>query len=255
MMSLFRGVDFAYENRQEATRTEALKDITFTARSGEVTALVGLSGSGKSTVANLIPRFWDVLRGAILIGGVDVRQIASAQLMEMVSFVFQDSFLLFDTLYENIHIGNPAAKREQVITAARAAQCDEFIERIPDGYETVIGNRGVHLSGGEEQQIAVARAILKNAPIFVLDEATAFADPENEYKMRLALKELVKDKTVIMIAHRLSSIISADRIIVLNEGRIVEHGTHPELINQKELYYKLWTIQEKSTEWQINAHA
>lgn len=247
----FRHVDFAYGNKQEATRTEALKDICFTARAGEITALVGPSGSGKSTIANLIPRFWDVQRGAIEIGGIDIRQIASAQLMEMVSFVFQDSFLLFDTLYENIHIGNPAATREQVIAAARAAQCDDFITSLPNGYDTLIGEKGVYLSGGEEQRVSVACAILKNAPILVLDEATAFADPENEYKMQLAIRELIKDKTVIIIAHRLSSIISANRIVVLQEGRIVQQDRHAVLSTADGLYKRMWEAYTDAFEWTL----
>lgn len=247
----FEHVGFAYENRQEATRTEALKDVSFTARAGEVTALVGPSGSGKSTVANLIPRFWDVQEGAVRIGGTDIRRIASERLMERVSFVFQDSFLLFDTIYENIHIGNPSATREQVVAAAKAAQCDEFIGRLPDGYETLIGEKGVYLSGGEEQRVSVARAILKNAPILVLDEATAFADPENEYRMQLAIRELIRDKTVIIIAHRLSSIISADRIVVLDEGRIVQQGRHDELSMADGLYRRMWQAYTDAFEWTL----
>jgi ATP-binding cassette, subfamily B, bacterial IrtA/YbtP len=195
----FEHVSFSYENTKETTRTEALKDISFTAHAGEITALVGPSGSGKSTIANLIPRFWDVTQGAIKIGGINIREIATGQLMDRVSFVFQDSFLFFDTLYENIRVGKPDATEEEVHAAARAAQCDEFIGRLPQGYQTLIGEGGVYLSGGEEQRVSVARAILKNSPILVLDEATAFADPENEYKMQLALQELIKDKTVTEI--------------------------------------------------------
>ena len=203
----FRHVSFSYENTEQRTRTEALRDVSFTAPQGEITALVGPSGSGKSTAANLIPRFWDVEQGEIRIGGVDIRRIATEKLMDMVSFVFQDTFLFYDTLYENIAVGSPGATQEKVIAAAKAAQCHDFIEHLPQGYETRIGDKGVFLSGGEAQRICVARAILKNAPILVLDEATAFADPENEYKMQMALQSLIKDKTVIVIAHRLSSII------------------------------------------------
>ena len=187
----FENVSFSYENKQEKTRTEALKHISFTVRAGEITALVGPSGSGKSTIANLIPRFWDVSEGSIRIGGADIRNIPSEALMDQVSFVFQDTFLFFDTLYENIRVGKDGATEEQVIAAARAAQCDDFIRRLPQGYQTLIGEGGVYLSGGEAQRVAVARAILKNSPILVLDEATAFADPENEYKMQLAIQELI----------------------------------------------------------------
>lgn len=234
----FTDVSFAYENKTEATRTDALHHINFTARAGEITALVGPSGSGKSTIANLIPRFWDVEQGEIKIGGTNVKNIATEQLMDLVSFVFQDSFLFFDTIYENIRVGNPHATREQVIAAAQAAQCDEFIQHLPKQYDTIIGEEGVYLSGGEEQRISVARAILKNSPILVLDEATAFADPENEYKMQLAIQKLIRDKTVIIIAHRLSSILSANRIVVLKEGCVVQQGTHEELCRQEGVYKK-----------------
>lgn len=247
----FEHVSFSYENTKETTRTEALKDISFTAHTGEITALVGPSGSGKSTIANLIPRFWDVTQGAIKIGGINIREIATEQLMDRVSFVFQDSFLFFDTLYENIRVGKPDATEEEVHAAARAAQCDEFIGRLPQGYQTLIGEGGVYLSGGEEQRVSVARAILKNSPILVLDEATAFADPENEYKMQLALQELIKDKTVIIIAHRLSSIISANQIIVLKEGEIVQKGVHAELSRKEGVYKKMWDAYTDAFQWTL----
>lgn len=247
----FEHVSFSYENTKETTRTEALKDISFTAHAGEITALVGPSGSGKSTIANLIPRFWDVTQGAIKIGGINIREIAIGQLMDRVSFVFQDSFLFFDTLYENIRVGKPDATEEEVHAAARAAQCDEFIGRLPQGYQTLIGEGGVYLSGGEEQRVSVARAILKNSPILVLDEATAFADPENEYKMQLALQELIKDKTVIIIAHRLSSIISANQIIVLKEGEIVQKGVHAELSRKEGVYKKMWDAYTDAFQWTL----
>ena len=243
----FTDVSFAYENKTEATRTDALHHINFTARAGEITALVGPSGSGKSTIANLIPRFWDVEQGEIKIGGTNVKNIATEQLMDLVSFVFQDSFLFFDTIYENIRVGNPHATREQVIAAAQAAQCDEFIQ-----YDTIIGEEGVYLSGGEEQRISVARAILKNSPILVLDEATAFADPENEYKMQLAIQKLIRDKTVIIIAHRLSSILSANRIVVLKEGCVVQQGTHEELCRQEGVYKKMWDAYTDASQWTLN---
>ena len=247
----FDNVSFSYENKQEKTRTEALKHISFTARAGEITALVGPSGSGKSTIANLIPRFWDVSEGSIRIGGADIRNIPSEALMDQVSFVFQDTFLFFDTLYENIRVGNPDATEEQVIAAARAAQCDDFIRRLPQGYQTLIGEGGVYLSGGEAQRVAVARAILKNSPILVLDEATAFADPENEYKMQLAIQELIREKTVIIIAHRLSSIISANRIIVLREGEIAQQGIHSELSVAEGLYKQMWDAYTDAFQWTL----
>lgn len=248
----FRNVSFSYENKEEATRTEALRDLTFTARQGEITALVGPSGSGKSTVANLIPRFWDVRQGEIRIGGINIKEIATEHLMDIVSFVFQDTFLFYDTLYENIAVGRPDAKREEVEAAARAAQCHDFIERLPNGYMTRIGDKGVYLSGGEAQRICVARAILKNAPILVLDEATAFADPENEYKMQQALQALIRNKTVIIIAHRLSSIISAGQIVVLKEGRLVQCGRHGELSTTDGVYKKMWDAYTDAFHWQLN---
>lgn len=248
----FTDVSFAYENKTEATRTDALHHINFTARAGEITALVGPSGSGKSTIANLIPRFWDVEQGEIKIGGTNVKNIATEQLMDLVSFVFQDSFLFFDTIYENIRMGNPHATHEQVIAAAQAAQCDEFIQHLPKQYDTIIGEEGVYLSGGEEQRISVARAILKNSPILVLDEATAFADPENEYKMQLAIQKLIRDKTVIIIAHRLSSILSANRIVVLKEGCVVQQGTHEELCQQEGVYKKMWDAYTDASQWTLN---
>ncbi|WP_294479415.1 ABC transporter ATP-binding protein [uncultured Bacteroides sp.] len=247
----FRHVSFAYENKAETTRTEALKDISFMARQGEITALVGPSGSGKSTVANLIPRFWDVSEGEIAIGGINIKEIATEDLMDLVSFVFQDSFLFFDTLYENIRVGNTTATREQVMDAARAAQCHDFIENLPEGYNTRIGDKGVYLSGGEAQRVCVARAILKNAPILVLDEATAFADPENEYKMQQAIQQLIRNKTVIIIAHRLSSIISAEQILVLKEGRLVQSGRHDELSTKEGVYKKMWDAYTSTFRWQL----
>lgn len=248
----FRHVSFSYENTEQGTRTEALRDVSFIAPQGKITALVGPSGSGKSTVANLIPRFWDVEQGKICIGGADIRQIPTAKLMDMVSFVFQDTFLFYDTLYENIAVGSPDATKEKVIAAAKAAQCHDFIERLPQGYETRIGDKGVFLSGGEAQRICVARAILKNAPILVLDEATAFADPENEHKMQMALQSLIKDKTVIVIAHRLSSIISAHQIVVMKEGSIVKCGSHEQLSVTEGVYKNMWDTYTSAYHWTLN---
>lgn len=247
----FRDVSFSYESKEQATRTEALRHISFKASQGEITALVGPSGSGKSTVASLIPRFWDVGEGGIYIGGVDVRNIKTEELMNLVSFVFQDTFLFYDTLYENIAVGSPNATREQVEAAARAAQCHEFISNLPDGYDTRIGDKGVFLSGGEAQRICVARAILKNAPILVLDEATAFADPENEYKMQQALQHLIKNKTVIIIAHRLSSIVSAQQIVVLKEGSIAQIGTHQQLSSIPGVYRQMWEAYTDAFQWEL----
>ena len=248
----FRRVSFAYDNTEQGTRTEALRDVSFIAPQGEITALVGPSGSGKSTVANLIPRFWDVEQGEILIGGVDIRQIDTAKLMDMVSFVFQDTFLFYDTLYENIAVGSPDATKDKVVAAAKAAQCHDFIEQLPQGYDTRIGDKGVYLSGGETQRICVARAILKNAPILVLDEATAFADPENEHKMQMALQSLIKGKTVIVIAHRLSSIISAHQIIVMKEGRIAQCGRHEVLSATEGTYKNMWDAYTSAYHWTLN---
>ena len=248
----FRHVSFSYENTEQGTRTEALRDVSFIAPQGKITALVGPSGSGKSTVANLIPRFWDVEQGEILIGGVNIRQIATEKLMDMVSFVFQDTFLFYDTLYENIAVSSPTATREKVIAAAKAAQCHDFIERLPQGYDMRIGDKGVYLSGGEAQRICVARAILKNAPILVLDEATAFADPENEYKMQMALQSLIKDKTVIVIAHRLSSVVSASQIIVMKEGRMAQCGKHEVLSVTEGVYKNMWDAYTSAYHWTLN---
>ena len=248
----FRHVGFSYSNEAEATRTEALRDISFTARQGEITALVGPSGSGKSTVANLIPRFWDVGQGEIRIGGIDIREIATERLMDIVSFVFQETFLFYDTLYENIRTGRPDATHEEVVAAAKAAQCHEFIERLPDGYATRIGDRGVYLSGGEAQRVCVARAILKNAPVLVLDEATAFADPENEWKMQQALQHLIRDKTVIIIAHRLSSIVAAQQILVLRQGQLVQSGRHEVLSKTNGVYKKMWDAYTDAFRWQLD---
>ncbi len=248
----FDHVSFAYE-QEDGKKHQALTNLSFQARQGQVTALVGPSGSGKSTAASLVPRFWDVTEGAVRIGGIDIRQIESRQLMDMVSFVFQETFLFYDTVYNNIVVGRSGATQEEVYAAAQAAQCHSFILDLPDGYDTRIGEGGVYLSGGEEQRIAVARAILKDAPVLVLDEATAFADPENEHEMQLALQQLMQKKTVLVIAHRLSSIRAADQIIVLDNGQICETGQHDQLLEANSLYASMWAAYMDSGDWRMNA--
>lgn len=244
----FNKVSFSYD---EDSETSALKDLSFKAIQGEVTAIVGPSGGGKSTIAHLIPRFYDVTEGSIEIGGVDIRNISLSHLMDMVSFVFQDVFLFKQSIMDNIRIGNQNASDKEVIEAAKAAQCHEFIMKLPNGYNTVIGTKGVHLSGGERQRIVIARAIVKNAPIIVLDEATAFSDPENEYLIQKAFEKLIQNKTVIIIAHRLSTIRSANRILVMQKGRLVEEGTHDNLILEKGKYHDMWEMYTKSLDWKI----
>jgi ATP-binding cassette subfamily B protein len=242
----FNDVTFSYTEGNEI-----FKGISFTAPQNSITALVGPSGSGKSTIAHLIPRFWDVQGGSITIGGIDIRELGTEKLMDTMSFVFQNSFLFSDTLYNNILAGKPAAAQEEVYAVAKAAQCHNFILELPNGYDTLIGEGGLHLSGGEEQRVCVARAILKNAPILVLDEATAYADPENEYQMQLALGELIKNKTTIIIAHHLRTIQEANKIIVINDGRIIEQGSHRELLSYEGLYKKMWDASLSSTDWQL----
>ena len=246
----FEHVSFSYEGKDSAL---VLKDVSFRAEQGQITALVGPSGSGKSTIAQLIPRFWDVGTGQIKIGGVDIRDMKTEDLMASMSFVFQDSFLFSDTLYNNIAIGKPGASKEEVYTAAKAAQCHEFIEKLPQGYDTLIGEGGVYLSGGEEQRVSVARAILKNAPILILDEATAYADPENEFQMQLALQELIKNKTVLIIAHRLITIKNANKILVIKNGQIENAGAHEFLLQNSETYSAMWKAYTVSSDWQITA--
>ena len=228
-----------------------LSNVSFEAKPGQITALVGPSGSGKSTIAQLIPRFWDVGEGRITIGGVDIRDMKTTSLMDTISFVFQDSFLFSDSMYQNIAAGKPGATTEEVYAAAKAARCHEFIAGLPEGYATLIGEGGIYLSGGEMQRVAVARAILKDAPILILDEASAFADPENEYQMQLALQELIKNKTVIMIAHRLKTIQNAHQIIVIKEGQIEGRGTHDELIAENGTYQSMWQAYTDSNDWQL----
>jgi len=245
---VFDDVSFSYVNQE----TEALSGVSFSAQAGEITAIVGPSGGGKSTIAHLIPRFFDVTGGAIRIGGVDVRDMKSEYLLEKVSFVFQDVFLFKQSILDNIRIGNRDASDDQVIAAAKAAQCHEFVEKLPREYHTVIGTRGVHLSGGEQQRIAIARAIVKDAPIIVLDEATAFSDPENEYLIQRAFEKLMRGKTVIMIAHRLSTIRSANKIVVMDKGVLVEQGTHDELMQRRGKYFDMWNMYTKTLDWKMN---
>jgi ATP-binding cassette subfamily B protein IrtA len=240
----FCQVDFAYGNAESA-----LRDVSFVAYEGTVTALVGPSGAGKTTVARLIARFWDVTGGAVLIGGVEVKTLSFDRLMEHVAFVFQDVFLFDDTVFNNIRMGRPDATEEEVFVAATAARCHDFITGLPRGYQTIIGERGTRLSGGEKQRLSIARAILKNAPILVLDEATAFADPYTEAQIQEALAVLCREKTVIVIAHRLSTITHADTIVVFDEGRVIAQGRHEALLVSCETYRRLWEAHVAARSW------
>ena len=229
----------------------ALSDVSFDVRPGQVTALVGPSGGGKTTAASLIPRFWDADSGAVSIGGVNVKEMAPEDLMKQTAFVFQDTRLFKESLLENIRAARPDASREEVLSAAHAAQCDDILEKLPHGLDTVVGARGVYLSGGEQQRIALARAILKDAPIVVLDEATAFADPENEHQIQKAFEALIRNKTVLMIAHRLSTVQDADHIIVLSGGKIAEQGCHESLLAQHGVYAAMWEDYQRSARWKV----
>ena len=246
---VFKDVSFTYEG----SSIPALSHISFKVESGQTVALVGPSGGGKTTAASLIPRFWDVDEGVVAVGNVNVKEIDQHVLMEQVAFVFQNTKLFKTSILENVKIANPNASDDDVMQALKAARCEDIIEKLPNGVNTIIGNEGTYLSGGEQQRIALARAILKNAPIVVLDEATAFADPENEILIQKALSVLCKDRTVIMIAHRLSTVVNADRIIVLEEGHIIEEGTHKELLDKNGLYHKMWTDYNQAVKWKITS--
>ena len=243
----FKDVCFTYEG----TIIPALDHVSFRAEPGETVALVGPSGGGKTTAASLIPRFWDVSSGSVLVGGVDVRETDPHVLMDQVAFVFQNDRLFKASILENVRSARPDASRDEVMAALSAAQCDDILAKLPDGVDTVIGTEGKYLSGGEQQRVALARAILKDAPIIVLDEATAFADPENEVLIQKAFSVLMKDRTVIMIAHRLSTVIGADKIVVLDGGRVVEEGTHEQLVSSGGLYAGMWADYNRAVKWKI----
>lgn len=240
-------VTFAYDESKD----NAIDGITMHVKAGEHVALVGPSGGGKTTLASLIARFWDVKSGSIRLGGADVKDIDAKELMNQVSYVFQDSKLLKMSILENVRMGRPDAGDDEVMKALQAAQCMDIIEKFPDGVNTVIGSNGIYVSGGEAQRLSIARAFLKNAPVLILDEATAFADPDNERLVQKAFENLAKDKTVIMIAHRLSTVTDADCIYVLKDGRIAESGTHDELTAKNGIYTHMWNEYNKSVNWQV----
>ena len=243
----FDDVSFAYNNK------EVLHNVSFTAKQGEITALVGPSGSGKSILARLAARFWDVNSGTISIGGENLRNIAPEMLLKNYSIVFQDVVLFNDTIYNNIRIGKENATEEEVYAAAKLADCDEFIERLPEGYQTVIGENGRTLSGCERQCLSIARAFLKNAPVILLDESTASIDPENETKIQQAIGRLIKNKTVLIIAHKLRTVSGCDKIVVLDNGTVSEEGTHEQLMEKNGLYHRLYTLQNESLVWKVRA--
>ncbi len=241
-----KGVSFGYGEK------EVLKDITFTVLEGSSCAIVGLSGSGKTTLCSLIARFWDVDGGQVLLGGHDIREYSSDSLLRNFSIVFQNVYLFEDTIENNIRFGRPEASKEDVIKVAKKACCHEFIMALPDGYETRVGEGGANLSGGEKQRISIARALLKDAPIVILDEATASVDPENEQELQKAIIELTRGKTLLMIAHRLSTVRTADQIVVLDRGGIVQRGTHKELLAQDGLYRNFVNIRRQAIGWRLS---
>ena len=243
-------VRYSYDGEKDA-----LRDVSLTIPAGQTVAFVGPSGGGKTTLASLVSRFFDPQEGAVRIGGVDVRDIAKEELMNTVSFVFQNSRLLKASILENVRMGKPDATREEVLRALHSAQCDDILEKFPQGADTVIGTKGVYLSGGEQQRIAIARAMLKNAPILILDEATAFADPDNETKVQAAFTELSRGKTVLLIAHRLTTVTHADRICVVQDGRIAESGTSRELLEKGGLFRRMWENYQTSVQWKVAKEA
>ena len=245
----FEHVTFTYPGGGEP----ALNDVSFSVSPGQVVALVGPSGGGKSTVAKLISRFWDVTEGEIRIGGVNIKDMSLARLSDTVSFVTQENFLFRCSLKENIRLGNPKASDKEVYAAAEAAQCGEFISKLPRGYDTPAGEAGRCLSGGEKQRIAIARMILKNAPIVILDEATAFTDPENEEKLQKSIAALTKGKTLLVIAHRLSTIKNADNIVVLEKGRVLAQGSQKQLLTECPLYQQMWKAHIGAKAWSVSA--
>lgn len=249
----FEGVYFDYENADGDEHI--LNDVNLKINENETVALVGPSGGGKTTIASLIPRFWDVNQGSIKVGDVDVRSISTKELMKNISFVFQNTTLFKDSIYNNVAIGRKGASRDDVKKALSLTQCDDIIDELPDGINTVIGSEGTYLSGGQQQRIALARAVLKDAPIIILDEATALADPENEYMIQKAISEITKDKTIIMIAHRLSSVKNVDKIYVVENGRIVEEGNHHTLIDSGGIYSRMWDEFNQSIQWKVKSEA
>lgn len=245
-----RGVTFSYDGTKKA-----LSDISLKIPAGQTTAFVGPSGGGKSTLASIVARFFDPQQGKVLVGGVDVKDIGKEELMNTVSFVFQNSKLIKASILDNVRLGKPNATEAEVMQALKAAQCMDIIEKFPNGVNTMIGSEGVYLSGGEAQRIAIARAVLKNSPIIILDEATAFADPDNEAKVQAAFNELARGKTVIMIAHRLSTVVNADRIFVLREGKLAENGTFDELVKNGGTFANMWNEYRRSIEWKVEKEA
>lgn len=246
----FRNVSYSYDGEKNA-----VENISLNIPSGSTVAFVGLSGSGKSTMANLISRFFDVSEGQVLVGGVDVRNIKKEILMDNVSFVFQNSHLIKGTILDNVRMARPQASKEEVMNALEKSQCMDIVKKLPNGVDTVVGTNGVYLSGGEQQRIAIARIMLKDSPIVILDEATAFADPDNEVMVQKAFSELAKNRTVIMIAHRLSTVAGADRIYVLKDGKIEEYGKYNELINNGGMFSKMWNDYRHSVDWKVSKEA
>ncbi|BDZ70869.1 hypothetical protein GCM10025861_13860 [Methanobacterium petrolearium] len=242
----FKNVFFSYDDRNPV-----LNDINFYVPQGTRCALVGPSGAGKTTIARLIARFWDVNYGGIMIGGCDIRDLTLKNLLSYVSIVLQDPYLFNDTILQNIKIGNPEASMDEIVKVSKAARCHEFIEKLPDGYSTIVGEKGERLSGGEKQRISIARALLKDAPIIILDEATVFIDPENESLIQDAISNLTRNKTVLAIAHKLYTITNADQILVLKEGKIVERGSYEDLMDYNGSFREMWDTHVSILDWEI----